>query len=206
MQRVVTPRCSPLAPHALPRRAAAPRVRTAQRIAAAPRRSVTLRAAEKAQVSADDLTPAGCERIRVSLKKPLGLVLEQNRTSGDIFVVEVLPDCSAAKDGRIAVGDQLIATSAIVYAKTEDYGGVSVKKGMQMVRLLVKGEKFDTGACHGWGAACAALTRLRFRSDERDRDAPGHAACDAGHPEVQDAEGAAGGGIAFALNNRQKMD
>lgn len=147
MQRAATLRCSPLAPHAQPRRGAAPRGRTAQRSAAA-RRPVAPRAAEKAQqVSADDLTPAGCERIRVSLKKPLGLVLEQNRASGDIFVVEVLPDCSAAKDGRIAVGDQLIATSAIVYATTEDYGGVSVKKGMQMVRLLVKGEKFDTGAC-----------------------------------------------------------
>jgi len=91
------------------------------------------------------MPPAGCERIRVSLKKPLGLVLEQNRASLDIFVVEVLPDGSAAKDGRIAVGDQLIATSAIVYTAEEDYGGVSVKKGMSMVRLLCKGESFDTG-------------------------------------------------------------
>ena len=96
-------------------------------------------------MSADDLTPAGCERIRLSLKKPLGIVLEQNKTSLDIFVVEVLPDGSAAKDGRIEAGDQLIATSAIVYASEEDYGGVSVKKGMSMVRLLCKGESFDTG-------------------------------------------------------------
>ena len=108
-------------------------------------------------MSADDLPPAGCERIRVSLKKPLGLVLEQNKTSLDIFVVEVMPDGSAAKDGRIAPGDQLIATSAIVYQSEEDYGGVSVKKGMQMVRLLCKGESFDTGEPHRHASRCAAL-------------------------------------------------
>ena len=111
-------------------------------------------------MSADDLPPAGCERIRVSLKKPLGLVLEQNRATLDIFVVEVAPDGSAAKDGRIAVGDQLIATSAIVYQSEEDYGGVSVKKGIQMVRLLCKGESFDTGEPRR-ASRCAALALTR---------------------------------------------
>jgi C-terminal processing protease CtpA/Prc len=101
------------------------------------------------------MAPAGCERIRLSLKKPLGLVLEANK-AGEIYVVEVVPEGSAAKDGRIEVGDQLISTSAIVYTSEDDYGGVSVKTGQKMVRLLVRGEKFDTGAC----AALRARMRL----------------------------------------------
>jgi hypothetical protein len=119
--------------------------------ASTPRRHAALarrvRAASGADapLSADDLAPAGCERIKVALKKPLGLVLESNK-AGDIFVVEVLPDGSAAKDGRIQAGDQLIATSAVIYTSEDDYGGVTVKTGQQRVRLLVKGEKFDTGA------------------------------------------------------------
>ena len=98
--------------------------------------------------------------IRVSLKKPMGLVLEQNRKTMDIYVVEVLPEGSAAREGRIAAGDQLIATSAIVYSAEEDYGGVAVKKGEQKVRLMVKGESFDTGAGAGCSCRmCAAVWR-----------------------------------------------
>lgn len=32
----------------------------------------------------------------------------------------------------------------VVYNTLEDYGGVTVRKGQERVRLLVKGEKFDT--------------------------------------------------------------
>lgn len=149
MQRAATLSCcTPLLPHARPRCATVATLRRVPdcvpRAAARPpsrRRAAAPGASEP--VSAEDLTPAGCERIRLSLKKPLGLVLEQNSATGDIFVVELL-DGSAARDGRVAVGDQLIATSAIVFEREEDYGGVSVKKGMTMVRLLCKGETFDT--------------------------------------------------------------
>ncbi len=148
------------APLAQPLRCAAPR-----RAPAALRRTAPARtrcAAEPA--SAEDMAPAGCERIRLSLKKPLGLVLEAN-TAGEIYVVDVVPEGSAAKDGRIEVGDQLISTSAIVYTSEDDYGGVAVKTGQKMVRLLVRGEKFDTGACTaracGWHAAWHACVRMR---------------------------------------------
>jgi len=57
---------------------------------------------------------------------------------------QVLPEGSAAKDGRITVGDELIATSAIVYTREDIYGGVAVKGGQQRVRLQVKGERFET--------------------------------------------------------------
>lgn len=32
----------------------------------------------------------------------------------------------------------------MVYNKMEDYGGVTVRKGQERVRMLVKGETFDT--------------------------------------------------------------
>jgi uncharacterized protein YjdB len=37
-------------------------------------------------------------------------------------------------------GDQLIATSGIVYNKESEYGEVKVKMGQQVVRLKVMGE------------------------------------------------------------------
>lgn len=74
-----------------------------------------------ASASADDLPPAGCERVRLQLRKPLGLVLEMTK-SGRCYIVDVLPSGSAAKDGRIVAGDELISTSALVFSRTEDYG------------------------------------------------------------------------------------
>ncbi len=80
-------------------------------------------------------------------------MLEPNK-AGNVFIVEVLPDGAAARDGRIQVGDELIATSAVVYTTESDYGGVAVKGGQKNVRVVCKGEKFDTGA-----SARAALAR-----------------------------------------------
>jgi hypothetical protein len=37
-------------------------------------------------------------------------------------------------------GDQLIATSGVVYNTVKDYGGVSVPGGQQLVRMSVQGE------------------------------------------------------------------
>lgn len=95
-------------------------------------------------MSADDLPPAGCARVRVALRKPLGIVLEQQRATGRIYVVAVTPGGAADRDGRVSVGDELIATSAVVYSDSADYGGVLVKRGQQRVRLRVTGESFDT--------------------------------------------------------------
>jgi len=103
-------------------------------------------AGDDSPVAAEDLPPAGCERVRLELRKPLGLVLQPNK-QGSVFVVEVLPTGSAAKDGRVDVGDELIATSALIYTSESTYGGVAVKGGQKIVRLLCKTETFDTGAC-----------------------------------------------------------
>eukprot|EP00897_Mesotaenium_endlicherianum_P008561 jgi/Mesen1/7733/ME000407S06965 len=90
-----------------------------------------------------DEPPPGCSRIKVELGRPLGLVLEEDK-SGNIFVAEVSSGGNAEKTGLIGVGDQLIATSAVVYNDSDDYGGVTVRKGMQLVRLNVRGESFNT--------------------------------------------------------------
>eukprot|EP01018_Ginkgo_biloba_P039597 Gb_22216 [translate_table: standard] len=90
-----------------------------------------------------DLPPPGCSRIKLELSKPLGIVLEEDKV-GNIFVAEVVQGSNADKSGLVDLGDQLIATSAIVYGGEEDYQGVKVRKGMQIVRLNVRGERFET--------------------------------------------------------------
>ena len=94
----------------------------------------SLRAVARAtEDSADDDTPPpGCSRYEVRIKKPLGLVLEEDKT-GKIFVAEILEDSNAARAGLINVGDQLLATSAMVFNSAQDYGGVSVKKGEETI-------------------------------------------------------------------------
>lgn len=72
-----------------------------------------------------------------------GIALEEDKF-GNIFIAEVIRDGNADKTGLVDVGDQLIATSAVVYGSEDDYQGVMVRKGMQIVRLNVRGEKFNT--------------------------------------------------------------
>lgn len=88
--------------------------------------------------------PPGCSRYSISVKKPLGLVLEQNKDTGVITIVEIAPEGNAAKTGLVAVGDQLIATSGVVYNKESEYGGAKVKMGQEVVRMTVMGESFKT--------------------------------------------------------------
>lgn len=90
-----------------------------------------------------DFPPVGCTRIKLELNKPLGIAFEEVKP-GNIIVVEVVKDGNADKSGLVDIGDQLIATSAIVYDTEDYYQGVKVRKGMQIVRLSVRGEKFET--------------------------------------------------------------
>eukprot|EP00898_Chlorokybus_atmophyticus_P002576 jgi/Chlat1/3319/Chrsp22S03414 len=87
--------------------------------------------------------PAGCSRFSVTLKRPLGLILEEDK-AGNIFVGEVQKGGNAEAEGSVTVGDQLIATSAVVYTKAQRYGEVNVRGGEQVVRLNVRGEDFKT--------------------------------------------------------------
>ena len=43
----------------------------------------------------------------------------------------------------IRAGDKILAISAEIKTRTQDYGGVSVGSGEEMIRLQVQGEKFD---------------------------------------------------------------
>jgi hypothetical protein len=54
---------------------------------------------------------------------------------------DVMPTLCAALFLWLSVqGDQLIATSGVVYTKESDYGGAKVKMGQQVVRMTVMGE------------------------------------------------------------------
>eukprot|EP00242_Pyramimonas_sp_CCMP2087_P016818 CAMPEP_0198210884 /NCGR_PEP_ID=MMETSP1445-20131203/22499_1 /TAXON_ID=36898 /ORGANISM="Pyramimonas sp., Strain CCMP2087" /LENGTH=183 /DNA_ID=CAMNT_0043885043 /DNA_START=82 /DNA_END=633 /DNA_ORIENTATION=- len=91
----------------------------------------------------DDDVPANCRRYKVSLIKPLGLVLEEKK-NGEIYVAGVTPDSSADKCGEIGIGDVLISTSAITFTTKQDYGEITVGGGEQRITMNVKGEKFET--------------------------------------------------------------
>jgi len=83
------------------------------------------------------------QRYTVTLKRPLGLVLEEI-TPGRIVVSEIIPGGNADKSGQVRVGDELVATSALVYTTRQQYGEVAVRGGEEIVRLAVRGESFKT--------------------------------------------------------------
>lgn len=109
-----------------------------------------------------DTAPPGCSRYEVRIKKPLGLVLEEDKT-GKIFVVEIIEDSNAAKAGLISVGDQLLATSAMVFNSTEEYGGVSVRKGEETIMFQVLGEDFKTVMAAIGTVPSQRLVTLKFQ-------------------------------------------
>lgn len=117
-------------------------------VSTAPRRRGCQVAVRVYEQRVQDVTPElsrspSFSRYTVSLKKPMGIVLEEDKT-GSIYVVEVKPDGSAAAEGQVQVGDQLVATSGVVYKKELDYGGAKVKGGQEIIRLSVQGETFKT--------------------------------------------------------------
>jgi hypothetical protein len=63
------------------------------------------------QLQEGSTPPPGCSRYSISIKKPLGLVLEQNAT-GVITVAEISPEGSAAKTGLVAVVSEASSQSA----------------------------------------------------------------------------------------------
>lgn len=91
----------------------------------------------------EEPVPPGCSRYAVIIKKPLGMYLETDK-QGNIFVAELIPGGAAEASGLINVGDRLLATSAIVFNSSMDYGGVNVKKGEEQIRFSTRGESFDT--------------------------------------------------------------
>lgn len=57
--------------------------------------------------------PPGCSRYTVKLRKPLGLVLQQDASTNNITVAEVTPEGAAAKTGLVGVvGGRDLASAA----------------------------------------------------------------------------------------------
>jgi len=107
------------------------------------RRYACASSAEGGGEGEEDAIPANCTRVSVEVKKPLGLILEEDGLGG-IVVVEVVSEGNSAKTKLIRAGDKILAISAQIKTRAQDYGGVSVGSGEEMIRLQVQGEKFDT--------------------------------------------------------------
>ncbi|KAG2491231.1 hypothetical protein HYH03_010439 [Edaphochlamys debaryana] len=84
-----------------------------QLAAPARRRGALVRSAE-ASAPAAASTPAPAGLVRVTLRKPIGVVFEQSPSGGPVFVAEVTEGGAAAKSGRVVVGDVLSRCSAVV--------------------------------------------------------------------------------------------
>jgi len=119
-----------------------------QRLAARQRPRVLasspLKEAAEVMRSLSSVDETAGKRYTVELKKPLGIVLQQNGdTSAPVVVAEVKPESSAEKQG-VRPGDVLVATSGYTYTKEADYNEVWVKSGEKVVRLNARGESFKT--------------------------------------------------------------
>lgn len=61
------------------------------------------------------------------------------------------------------MGDQLLATSAMVFNSTEEYGGVSVKKGEETIMFQTMGEDFNTVMAAIGTVPSQRLVTLKFQ-------------------------------------------
>ncbi|KAL4419627.1 hypothetical protein ABPG77_008568 [Micractinium sp. CCAP 211/92] len=93
----------------------------------------------------EDRVPPGCARYTVELPKPLGLVLEEGQGGRGVYVAEIAAEGNAARLApEISVGDELIATSGMVYTTEQEYQGNRVRGGETYVRLNVRNNDFKT--------------------------------------------------------------
>lgn len=91
------------------------------------------------------------QTIRLTLRKPLGLVLaERPGPPAEVFIEEIAPGGNADKDGRLAVGDTLVGCSAVILKagkegqyEREGYGD-RVLDNWEKVMFNARGKKFDT--------------------------------------------------------------
>lgn len=88
--------------------------------------------------------------VTLTIKKPLGIVLAENRDSGEVFVEEIVPNSNAAKTEAVSVGDVLVGTSATVLKAGKD--GEYEREGYgqrpydnwETVEFDCRGQSFDT--------------------------------------------------------------
>ena len=60
------------------------------------------------------------KRIKETIKKPLGIVLAENKETGEVFIEEIQPEGNAAATTNLQVGDVLVSTSATVLKAGKD--------------------------------------------------------------------------------------
>eukprot|EP00890_Picochlorum_soloecismus_P001676 jgi/Picsp_1/2509/NSC_00740-R1_protein len=88
--------------------------------------------------------------VTLTIKKPLGIVLAENKDSGEVFVEEIVPNSNAANTKAVSVGDVLVATSATVLKAGKD--GEYEREGYgqrpydnwETVEFNCRGQIFDT--------------------------------------------------------------
>ncbi|KAL4424063.1 hypothetical protein ABPG75_001364 [Micractinium tetrahymenae] len=103
------------------------------------------------QTAAASPAAPAAQTIRLTLRKPLGLVLaERTGPPAEVFIEEIAPGGNADKDGRLAVGDTLVGCSAVILKagkegqyEREGYGD-RVLDNWEKVMFNARSKKFDT--------------------------------------------------------------
>ncbi|GLC38559.1 hypothetical protein PLESTB_001739500 [Pleodorina starrii] len=78
------------------------------------RRDLTADGGDSGAPAAPAAPAAPVETVRLTLRKPVGLVFEQKSEGGPVFVAEVVEGGAAARTGKVAPGDILSKCSAVV--------------------------------------------------------------------------------------------
>ena len=116
--------------------------------------------------------------IKTTIKKPLGLVLEEGKDGG-VLVAEVAVGGNAEKSGAdVQVGDIVVGTSAVVLKKDAASGeyeregyGQTPYTNWETIEFDCNGQTFDTVMAaigsnnERWGIRTVTLTLLRKKSD-----------------------------------------
>ncbi|PSC73495.1 fatty acid-binding adipocyte [Micractinium conductrix] len=94
--------------------------------------------------AAEGAGPAAPQTLRLTLRKPLGLVLaERPGPPVQVFIEEITAGGNAAKDGRLKVGDVLVGCSATLL-KTGKEGEFEREGYGARVMFDARGKQFDT--------------------------------------------------------------
>lgn len=78
---------------------------------------------------------AGADDRAVELKKPMGLVLDEDK-QGNVFVVSIDKDGRADKSGKIFVGDQVKMVSATFGDDLWSCEGVGLTRVLSCIKVI----------------------------------------------------------------------
>lgn len=113
------------------------------------------------------------QQLTLTIKKPLGLVLAEQKPSGEVVVEEIVKGGNADATGQVHVGDVVAKTSAIVLKSGQEGSyeregyGQRVYDNWETIEFDCEGQDFNTVMAaigsnnERWGIKTVTLTLRR---------------------------------------------